>query len=77
MMEQAKRLLEQVLKLPVSERASLVVDVLASMDGEPEPDVQAAWVEEAEQRLKRYLAGQDQPGNWVELKAKLRTELGD
>ena len=50
MSERARKLLHDAMNLPVSERAELAADLLASLDGEPEADVEAAWASEIERR---------------------------
>jgi hypothetical protein len=39
--EAAKRLLKEALELPEVERAELAAELMASFDGEPDPDVEA------------------------------------
>jgi len=43
MSERARKLLRDAMDLPVSERGELAADLLASLDGDPEADVEAAW----------------------------------
>jgi hypothetical protein len=43
MSDRARKLLHDAMDLPVSERAELAADLLASLDGEPEADEEAAW----------------------------------
>jgi putative addiction module component (TIGR02574 family) len=50
MTDRARKLLHDALDLPVGERAELVANLLASLDGEPEADVEAAWAAEVERR---------------------------
>lgn len=50
MTDRARKLLHDALELPIGERAELVADLLASLDGEPEADVEAAWAAEVERR---------------------------
>lgn len=50
MTDRARKLLHDAMELPISERAELVADLLASFDGEPEADVEAAWAAEVERR---------------------------
>lgn len=50
MTDRARKLLHDALELPISERAELVADLLASLDGEPDADVEAAWGAEVERR---------------------------
>ena len=53
----SKEILEQALQLKPHERFILVEGLLKSLD-EPDYDLDAIWVEEAEKRLKAYRAGE-------------------
>ncbi len=74
--EEARKLLLEALRLPLQERAELAADLLASMDGEPDEDVEQAWAAEAERRVRCYLSGQDSAGDWETLRSELRSEYG-
>lgn len=58
------RLLHEALDLTVAERSKLVRELLASMDGQPDANVDAAWAEEIIRREERALAGQSRPVDW-------------
>lgn len=49
-------MLEKALQLAPAQRFKLVEDILHSLD-QPDPTVDAAWIEEAERRLSDYRAG--------------------
>jgi putative addiction module component (TIGR02574 family) len=51
--EQAQAVLATALRLTVEERAQLAAELLASLDGEPEEDVEAAWAVEIGRRVRR------------------------
>lgn len=72
----ADQLREQALQLPIKDRAALAADLLASLDGEPEPDVEAAWAEEIERRARRLLSGDDPGQPWEDVRARLLAEFG-
>ena len=57
-------LLKGALALPLDERAELVAELLASMDGEGEPDVEAAWGAEIERRARQAANGETGPVAW-------------
>ncbi len=57
-------LLKGALALPLDERAELVAELLASMDGEVESDVEAAWGAEIERRARRAANGETEPVTW-------------
>jgi hypothetical protein len=48
-----EKLLEDALKLALSERAELAAELLASLDGAPDADAEAAWAAEIERRAAR------------------------
>ena len=52
MSERARKVLQDAMELPLSERSELAADLLASLDGEPEADVEAAWAAEVERRAR-------------------------
>jgi putative addiction module component (TIGR02574 family) len=62
-MASAKTVLNEVLKLPRGERADLVREILASLDGPAENDVDEAWIAEAERRQRDAA---DDPGAFVD-----------
>ncbi|MCA8923413.1 MAG: addiction module protein [Planctomycetes bacterium] len=81
MTEAVQNVLDQALKLSVKERAALAAGLLASLDGEPEPqdEVDAAWTAELRKRLDRVRAGE--PGiPWEtvqeEIEARLKERRG-
>ncbi|HET6546619.1 MAG TPA: addiction module protein [Rhodanobacteraceae bacterium] len=51
-----RNVLEQVLKLDPARRYELAEEILHSLD-QPDPVIDAAWIEEAERRLAAYRAG--------------------
>jgi putative addiction module component (TIGR02574 family) len=53
----AKNLLENDLALPASERASIAEGLLASLD-RPDPEIDALWAKEAEDRLGAFEKGE-------------------
>ena len=52
MTDRARKVLHEALELSLPERAELAADLLASLDGEPEADVEAAWAAEVERRAR-------------------------
>ena len=46
----AADVLKEILRLPAEERARLALELLRSLDGEPDPDASAAWDAEIERR---------------------------
>lgn len=56
-------------QLPAPERIRLIEHLLASLD-KPEPEIEAAWAEEAERRLDAYLSGETAARDADEVLAK-------
>lgn len=76
MTEATKSLLDKALLLSAEERAALAHDLLASLDGEPDRDVDAAWAAEAERRAKKLLSGEDPGHAWDDVCGRLLEEFG-
>jgi hypothetical protein len=67
MSDRARKLLHDA----ASERAELAADLLASLVGEPEADVAAAWASEIEPRAREVLASPDDDLSWESVRAEL------
>ncbi len=65
------RVLIEALSLPVRERAKLAVELIASMDAPPDGDVETAWAEEIQTRVKRIRAGESKTVKWEDLRKRL------
>jgi putative addiction module component (TIGR02574 family) len=50
-------LLRQALELPSNDRAVLVEELITSLD-QPDPELDALWLKEAEHRIAAYRAGE-------------------
>jgi len=74
MSERARTLLQDAMELPLSERAELATDLLASLDGEPESGVEAAWAAEIERRACEALADPDDDVAWETVRAELHAK---
>ncbi len=59
-----QKVLDEALQLDLSERAELAAELLASLDGEPDADVEAAWAAEIERRAARARSGTDTGRPW-------------
>lgn len=71
MTDRARKLLHDAMELPISERAELVADLLASLDGEPDADVEAAWASEVERRAREAHANPDDDVAWETVRDEL------
>jgi Putative addiction module component len=57
--------------LPDRERAELAGMLIESLDGESDPDVEAAWAEEIKERVRQARAGELESRPWREVLADL------
>ena len=71
MSERARKLLLDAMDLPLPERAELAADLLASLGGEPDADVEAAWASKIESRAREALADPDDDVAWETVRAEL------
>ena len=75
MSERAEKLLSEALKLPASERVRVAAELLASVDGEPEPDAEAAWAAELECRVRRVETEGPKGDDWQDVHARIASRL--
>ena len=75
MTEQTSALLSTALRLSAAERAELAAELLASLDGEPDADVETAWATEIERRAQRVLTEGSRGRRWEEVRDELRRQL--
>ena len=75
MTKAAQNLLQEALKLEVPERAELAAELLASLDGEPDEDVEAAWAAEIRSRIERIEAGTEKLLAWGEVRQRIEKEI--
>jgi putative addiction module component (TIGR02574 family) len=73
--DRARKLREEALALPTEERADLAAELLASLDGEPDEDVERAWAEEIERRARRALADPGGGTDWEVVHQRLLDQL--
>lgn len=62
----SQKVLDEALQLHVSERAEIAAELLASLDGAADDDVEAAWAAEIERRAARARSGADVGRPWAE-----------
>ena len=68
----ATDVLTEILRLPAEERARLALELLRSLDGEPDPDANAAWDAELERRGAEVDAGTAETLTLDEYRAHVR-----
>ena len=66
---------DDALRLPEAERARLAATLLASLDGEAEDGVEAAWAAEVEQRKAQVARGEARLVPWEQVKAEVKAVL--
>ena len=54
----SERILEQVLALPIAERAELLERLLASFQAPSDPELDKLWLKEAQDRLAAFERGE-------------------
>ena len=75
--ERAHKVLKDALGLPVQERADIIAELLASLEGEADEDVEAAWAVEIERRARAALADPHGGEPWDAVRDELRADLDD
>ena len=77
MTTQAKELTTQALALKPEERIELAEILLTSMDGFASPEIEAAWREEIERRVRDFEEGRDKGVPAAEVFANARALLDE
>ena len=72
---EAQALLNALLKLPKEDRAKLAAELLASLDGPPDPDASAIWEAEIQKRLADLRSGDVKSVEWSDVQAQLERRL--
>ena len=66
---------KEAAELPDADRASLAGLLIESLEGEPDPDVEAAWAAEIEKRVAELDAGTVKNIPWEEVRQRLVDRL--
>ncbi|MBW4623342.1 MAG: addiction module protein [Cyanosarcina radialis HA8281-LM2] len=74
-MRSIEQLTEEILSLPSRSRALLAEKIVESLEFDTDPQIQAAWVNEAKQRRDRVRNGEIQPIPGEEALAQVRQLL--
>lgn len=75
MTKAAEKVLAEALTLDTRERADLAAKLLASLDGEPEEDVEAAWAAEVARRIEEIEAGRVELVPWEDVERRIEREI--
>lgn len=66
MTDEAKKLFEEAMRLPVRQRARLLSSLIDSLEESDEVDVEQAWIDEVHKRARELETGQVQGLTWAE-----------
>jgi len=77
MSSSGQKVLDEALQLDQSERAELAVEMIASLDGAPDSDAEAAWAAEIESRAARARSGSDRGRLWATARDEIKATLGN
>jgi putative addiction module component (TIGR02574 family) len=70
-------LFREASELPEADRAELAGRLLETLHGEPDEDVEAAWAEEIERRVRQIDAGEVKTIPWEEVRTRLHALLSE
>jgi putative addiction module component (TIGR02574 family) len=68
-------LLREASQLPEADRAELAGRLLETLQSEPDEDVETAWAEEVERRVRQIDSGEVKTIPWEKVRAKLYARL--
>jgi putative addiction module component (TIGR02574 family) len=71
----AEKVLAEALSLATRERAEIAAQLITSLDGEPEEDVEAAWAAEVDRRIEDVEAGRAKLVPWGDVERRIEEEI--
>ena len=75
MTKPAEKVLAEALSLDTRERAEIAAQLIASLDGEPDEDVEAAWAAEVDRRIEQVEAGRAKLVPWDDVERRIEGEI--
>ena len=75
MTKTAEAVLAEALRLDVQARAEIASELLASLDGPPDPGAEQAWAAEIERRVKALEAGIEPLESWNDIKRRIASQV--
>ncbi len=75
MTKPAEKVLSEALSLDLRERAEVAAQLIASLDGEPDQDVEAAWAAEVDRRIEAVEAGRAKLVPWADVERRAEEEI--
>lgn len=76
MSDAARKVLSDALALSDDERAELASELIASLDGPADRDLENAWLAEIDRRVAAALERGEPGDDWTAVRARLLGELG-
>ena len=77
MSKTGQKVLDEALQLDLADRAEVAAELIASLDGEPDHNVEAAWAAEIEGRATRARSGEDRGRPWAEARDAAKAALDE
>lgn len=77
MTTQAQHILTEARRLADEERAEVAAALIASLDGEPDADVEQAWSWEVTRRAQEAVEGQTPGRDWSEVYDRMKHGFGN
>ena len=71
----AEEILAEALNLDTRDRANVAAKLLASLDGEPEEEVEAAWAAEVARRIEEIETGRVELVPWEDVESRIEREI--
>lgn len=75
MTKTAEAVLAEALRLDAKARAEIASELLASLDGPPDPGAERAWAAEIERRVKALEAGTEPLESWNDVKRRIASHV--
>jgi putative addiction module component (TIGR02574 family) len=69
------QLLTDALLLPEKDRAELASQIIASLDGPPDPDADGLWAEEIARRIREFEKDPSRARDWQTVKDRIQKKL--
>jgi putative addiction module component (TIGR02574 family) len=63
------------LRLDLDARAEVAAELLASLDGQTDPDAEAAWAVEIERRVAAIEAGTEKLEPWEDVRRRIERDI--
>jgi hypothetical protein len=75
MSEAAKKVLHDAMELDDPDRALVAAELIASLDGTEDADVEAAWALEIDRRVSEIEAGTAELSSWADVRRRIESEI--